>query len=237
MLARFIPNLPAQGARVHVVGALLNQQSAFDAYAPQMHADPHKAPPKAPVLYLKPANTWARTGAVLELPGGSSALLMGATLGAVIGRRATRLSLAQASEVVAAYTLAMDVSLPQPSLYRPPLKYNCRDNFCPMGPHLVPAELVPLLSDIELHTDIDGVRVHTTSFKQLVRSLPTLLADITEFMTLDVGDVLLLGIAHDAPHARAGQSVHCHAAQSSTGQPLAAFGRLDMRVVAEGQMS
>ncbi len=45
------------------------------------------------------------------------------------------------------------------------------------------------------------------SFADLVRPLPRLLADVTAFMTLDAGDVLLLGGADDAPLARAGDRV------------------------------
>jgi 5-oxopent-3-ene-1,2,5-tricarboxylate decarboxylase/2-hydroxyhepta-2,4-diene-1,7-dioate isomerase len=41
----------------------------------------------------------------------------------------------------------------------------------------------------------------------LVRSAASLLADVTEFMTLSPGDVLALGVAWPAPRVRAGQRV------------------------------
>ena len=37
-----------------VYGTLLNFKGAYDALEPQMHDEPYKAPPKAPVFYIKP---------------------------------------------------------------------------------------------------------------------------------------------------------------------------------------
>ena len=33
-----------------------------------MNEAPYKAPPKAPVLYVKPANTWSENGATIAVP-------------------------------------------------------------------------------------------------------------------------------------------------------------------------
>jgi 5-oxopent-3-ene-1,2,5-tricarboxylate decarboxylase / 2-hydroxyhepta-2,4-diene-1,7-dioate isomerase len=40
-----------------VYGSLLNFRAEVEALAPQMTQPPYKAPPKAPVLYVKTANT------------------------------------------------------------------------------------------------------------------------------------------------------------------------------------
>jgi 5-oxopent-3-ene-1,2,5-tricarboxylate decarboxylase/2-hydroxyhepta-2,4-diene-1,7-dioate isomerase len=48
--------------------------------------------------------------------------------------------------------------------------------------------------------------VQRASLDNLVRSIPQLIAEVTDFMTLYPGDVLLVGAAHDAPLARAGDS-------------------------------
>ena len=41
-----------------VYGVLLNSNDEFAALAAQMTSPPYKTPPKAPVLYIKTANTW-----------------------------------------------------------------------------------------------------------------------------------------------------------------------------------
>jgi 5-oxopent-3-ene-1,2,5-tricarboxylate decarboxylase/2-hydroxyhepta-2,4-diene-1,7-dioate isomerase len=49
--------------------------------------------------------------------------------------------------------------------------------------------------------------VHRSSTEGLVRPVAQLLADVTEFMTLHAGDVLMVGVAAGAPRAVAGQTV------------------------------
>jgi 5-oxopent-3-ene-1,2,5-tricarboxylate decarboxylase/2-hydroxyhepta-2,4-diene-1,7-dioate isomerase len=142
----------------------------------------------------------------------------GVTIGAVIGRTAMAVSVSSALEHIAGYTLVLDASLPQPSLYRPPLKYNCRDNYCPMGPQIVPCSQVPDIGQLTVHTLVDGNLVHSTDFKALRRNLPQLVAEISEFMSLQVGDIILLGIAEGAPLVSPGQTVVVKANNPAFGQ-------------------
>ena len=51
-----------------VIGALLEFQGAWQALEPVMAQAPHHRPPVHPVLYVKPANTWARAGDPVLLP-------------------------------------------------------------------------------------------------------------------------------------------------------------------------
>ena len=51
-----------------VYGTLLNFQGERELFAPQMTQPPYKAPPKAPVLFVKTANTWSTSGAAVPVP-------------------------------------------------------------------------------------------------------------------------------------------------------------------------
>ncbi|MDZ4357051.1 MAG: fumarylacetoacetate hydrolase, partial [Variovorax sp.] len=51
-----------------VYGTLLNFRTEAAALAPQMTEAPYKAPPKAPVLYVKTANTWSPHGSAIPVP-------------------------------------------------------------------------------------------------------------------------------------------------------------------------
>ena len=51
-----------------VYGTLLNFRAEWDALGARMSEAPYKAPPKAPVLYVKPANTWSTDGAAIAVP-------------------------------------------------------------------------------------------------------------------------------------------------------------------------
>jgi 5-oxopent-3-ene-1,2,5-tricarboxylate decarboxylase/2-hydroxyhepta-2,4-diene-1,7-dioate isomerase len=71
----------------------------------------------------------------------------------------------------------------------------------------VPRERVRDADALAVRVFVDGEMVRRTSTGERIRPLARLLADVTEFMTLAPGDVVLLGASADAPIARAGQSI------------------------------
>ncbi|MCO8574938.1 fumarylacetoacetate hydrolase family protein [Burkholderia multivorans] len=190
-----------------VYGALLNERAALAALGDAMHAAPYGRPPQAPVLYIKPANTHAPDGAAVVVPAGVEALEIGASVAVVFARRATRVPAARALDYVHGFTLASDVSVPHPDYYRPAVRFKCRDGFCPLGPAIVPAAALADVDAIALSVRIDGEVVARTSTATLIRPVRELIADISAFMSFDAGDVLLLGVAGGAPHARAGSTI------------------------------
>jgi 5-oxopent-3-ene-1,2,5-tricarboxylate decarboxylase/2-hydroxyhepta-2,4-diene-1,7-dioate isomerase len=198
----FLP--PTRGT---VYGTLLNHRDALAALGDQMHAAPYKAPPQAPILYIKPRNTVVGHRVPVCVPADAAELEIGATLGLVIGRTATRIAAADALAVVAGYTIVNDISVPHASLYRPSMRFRCRDGFCPMGPAVVARVAVPDPDALAITVAIDGVTAQRSSTAGLVRPVAKLIADVTEFMTLHPGDVLTVGVAAHAPRARAGQTV------------------------------
>ncbi len=102
-----------------VYGTLLNYRGALAALGEAVHKPPYKAPPKAPVLYIKPANTWIGDGAPIPVPSDAEALQMGAALGVVIGRTACRVPVEAALDYVAGYVVVNDVSVPHDELLPP----------------------------------------------------------------------------------------------------------------------
>jgi 5-oxopent-3-ene-1,2,5-tricarboxylate decarboxylase/2-hydroxyhepta-2,4-diene-1,7-dioate isomerase len=190
-----------------VYGTLLNHRSALDAVAAEAGKPPYNALPRAPVLYLKPRNTLAAGGAPVEIPGGMLELEAAACLGIVIGRTACRVSEEDALDRVAGYLIVNDVSVPHSSYYRPAVRHNARDGFCPLGPRVTPRAAIPDPDALVMRTYVDGALVQTSGTRDLVRGVGRLLADVTEFMTLSPGDVLAAGAAAPAPRVRAGQSV------------------------------
>ena len=206
-----------------VYGTLLNHADALAALGAAVHEPPYKAPPKAPVLYIKPRNTWARAGDAIVVPAGVSELEIGATLGLVIGRTACRVQEAEALSFLAGCVIVNDVSVPHASYDRPSLRFKARDGFCPIGP-VVPLERVGSLDALPVRVEVDGVLVHRSSTAGLIRPVARLLAEVSEFMTLSPGDVLMLGVAAGAPRAQAGQRVSIL---------IDGLGRLDNPLVAE----
>ena len=189
-----------------VYGVLLNHAPALAALGDAVNAAPYKAPPKAPVLYVKPRNTLAAPGSACELSPGIDALQIGANLGIVIGRSACRVAAADAAALVAGFVIVNDLSVPHESFYRPSVRFKALDGSCVIGTPVARTS-VGNPDALGVRVFIDGDLAQRTDTGDRIRGVARLLADITDYMTLSAGDILLLGTAHGAPTARAGQRV------------------------------
>lgn len=185
-----------------VYGVILNDAASVQKIGSLAEA-PYKGAPKAPALYIKPANTRAACGAAVNLPGDAKTVEVAATIGLVMGRAAGRLSAENALDAVAGIVLAADLSLPHASYYRPAIREKCFDGSLPLS------SVKPLvdLGQLVLNTEIDGKVVESRSLAGLIRQPAQLLADVTEFMSLRQGDVLLVGVSYQAPQAAAGSKI------------------------------
>jgi 5-oxopent-3-ene-1,2,5-tricarboxylate decarboxylase / 2-hydroxyhepta-2,4-diene-1,7-dioate isomerase len=190
-----------------VYGALLNHAPQLAALGDAVHQPPYKAPPQAPVLEVKPRHMLAGDGAVVRVPAGMAALQVSASLGIVIGAVACRVPAARALAHVAGYLIVGDVSAPLPNHYRPGARFKARDGYCPLGARVVPAANVRDPDALTGRVEVDGAVVHEFTTSERVRGVAQLIADVSEFMTLQAGDVLALGIAHGAPLVEAGHAV------------------------------
>ncbi len=188
-----------------VYGTLLNDRAALAAIGDAANQPPYKAAPKAPVLYVKPRNTLSNSGATVEVPADAGEFEIGASLGLVFGRTACRVSVADAFAHLAGFTLVADLSVPHDSFYRPSVRFKARDGSCVFGPRVVACNQIVSPDTLTLRVSVDGQVVHSASNAGMQRSVARLIAEVTDFMTLRAGDVLLLGVSAGAPRARAGQ--------------------------------
>lgn len=199
-----------------VFGAALNYKGVLEKLGNAVNEKPHNAPPIAPILYIKPANTFNRHGGGIPMPDGMSELEMGAALGIVIGKQATAISEEDALSYVAGYTVVNDVSVPHESLYRPAVQHKSRDGFCPVGPWIVNEADVSNPDNLSVRVYINDELKRENSTSNLIRSVKKLLADVTDYMTLSAGDVLLVGVPENAPHAKVGDKVRIEIEQVGT---------------------
>ena len=138
---------------------------------------------------------------------GISRLEMGAALGLVIGKQAVAVDEENALTYVAGYTIVNDVSVPHDSVYRPAVQHKARDGFCPIGPWIIDRQEVDNPDDLTIRVFINDKLQQENSTSNLIRSVSRLLADVTEFMTLSPGDVLLVGVPEEAPQAKVGDKI------------------------------
>ena len=178
-------------------GVILNDRVEREQMGAAFASPPYNAPPVAPVLYIKPRNCFSFHGAPVALPDELDVVEIAPTVGLLFDERG-----------IAATCLALDVSIPHRDYYRPAIAQRCRDSFLPIGAFIAPPVS---FGEVEIITHIDGRVAHRWSLDRLARSAVTLIEDITAFMTLTPGDLLLVGLPADAPVARAGQQVEVSA--------------------------
>lgn len=180
-----------------VYGVLLNDPAELAALGEAIHQAPYKAAPRAPVLYIKPANTFTANGRDIALPDGLADVEVGASVGLVIGEAGQP----------DGWLLLNDLSVPHSSFFRPPVRFKCLDGFLGVGSPLRPLDSLRESQAYELLVSVNGDERQRVRFAQMARNAERLLADVTEFMTLLPGDVLMLGCGHGRPLARAGDTV------------------------------
>lgn len=174
-------------------GVALNYQGLLRSRLEEFQQPPYQKPPVKPVLFIKTANTRNGHGLPVVFPAGVERLQPGPALGVVIGKDASRVSEAEAMCHVAGYLIVNEFSLPEDSYYRPAVKAKCRDGFCSIGPELVPASQIANPNVLGIRLLVNGELRQQNSTANWVRSIPQLIAELSEFMTLHQGDVLITG--------------------------------------------
>lgn len=195
---------PVSGA---IYGTLLNYKGQLDLMKNEMHEKPYNAPPQNPIMYIKPANTVNRHHAAVVIPKDEDVVQVGAALGIVFSKTATNVSEKEVMDYIAGYTVVNDVSIPHESFYRPDIKNKVRDGFCPVGPWIINRDEVKDPGNLIIRVHVNGELVQENNTNNLVRSVTQLVAEVTDFMTLYEGDMLLVGVPEHAPLVKKGDSV------------------------------
>lgn len=206
-----------------VYAALLNHRDALASLGDAVAAPPYRGAPKAVVLALKPRNALIGPGGAVEVDDDAPELEVGAALGIVIGTTACAVAAADALDHVAGYLIVADCAVPHASHFRPQIRALARDASCVLGPRVVPRAEVGDSDALAVRLFVDGGLAATSSTGDLIRSAARLIAEVSDFVTLAPGDVLLAGSAPGAPRVRAGARIAVE---------IERLGRLETRVVA-----
>jgi len=154
-----------------------------------------KAPPEEPILFMKATTAISGPNDPVEIPRGSKKADWEVELGVVIGSRAKYVTQDQALEHVAGYCLVNDVSERSFQSERGGqwTKGKSHDTFGPIGPWLVTSDEIADPQNLGLWLDVDGVRRQTGNTKTMIFSVAHLVSYISQFMTLEPGDVIATG--------------------------------------------
>lgn len=148
--------------------------------------------PDRPLLFLKTPNAVSSHGATVTLPENKDRIDHEAELGVVIGSQCRRVPPDRAGEVIEGYTIVNDISNRDDQRQEQNwVRGKSFDNAAPMGPVVATPDHVPDDAGIELR--VNGEVRQQSRIDDLIFPVPELIAEITELVTLEAGDVVATG--------------------------------------------
>ena len=145
-----------------------------------------------PVLFTKFATTLTGPFDDIPLPAESEAIDYEGEIVVVIGERGRRVHRERALDHVAGYAIANDVSM-RDYQYRTQSRPEGKawDASTPVGPDLVTLDEID--GPLRLKTFVNGEKVQDASTELLIFDVATLVSTVSEFATLEPGDLILTG--------------------------------------------
>ena len=189
--------------------------------------------PDQPSYFLKPSSSLALSGSAVERPAGCELLGYEGEIALIIGKPARRVGIADAWSHVRWITASNDLGVYD-------LRYadkgsNLRskggDGFTPVGPGAIPADAVDPAA-LRIRTWHNGNLVQDDTTADLLFPFARLVADLSQLLTLEEGDIILTGTPAGASVATPGDVVEV---EVSTATPAAGLttGKL-FTTIAEG---
>ena len=151
--------------------------------------------PREPIVFMKATTCITGPEDDVIQPRGSTKLDWEVELGIVIGKEARYVSKEKALDYVAGAVVVNDLSEREFQLERLGTwdKGKGCDTFGPFGPYLVTLDEVGDLNSLGLWLDVNGKRMQTGNTSTLIFDVPTLISYVSQFMSLQPGDVISTG--------------------------------------------
>ncbi|MBN2581627.1 MAG: fumarylacetoacetate hydrolase family protein [Planctomycetes bacterium] len=158
-------------------------------------AENDKPIPTTPILFAKAVTAVTGPGKAIRIPAGTDQVDWEVELCAVIGREAKGVSVEEAMDYVAGYTIMNDVSA-RDWQFAVPQWYRAKsaDTFAPMGPQLVTLDEAPDWREMDLVCRVNGRQVQRCiAGEDMIFSPPEVVSFISQSQTLEPGDCVSLG--------------------------------------------
>jgi 2-keto-4-pentenoate hydratase/2-oxohepta-3-ene-1,7-dioic acid hydratase in catechol pathway len=160
--------------------------------------------PTYPSFFPRYATSLVPAGGNVIRPKSSVTLDYECELAFIIGKGGRHISEADALDHVFGYTLFNDVSVREyqrkTSQWTPGKNF---DGTGPFGPVVVtPDELPPGASGLRITTRVNGETMQDSNTEDMIFTVANIIATLSEFMTLEPGDVVATGTPSGVAHAR-----------------------------------
>ncbi|MCC2670989.1 MAG: fumarylacetoacetate hydrolase family protein [Armatimonadetes bacterium] len=168
-----------------------------------------------PYFFMKPASTaLIGSGEAVKLPGIGQRMDYEGEFVIVIGRRGKQIPVDHAYRYVAGYTILNDISERKLASKEPPRVERERDKFfdwlvgkwfdtsAPCGPWLVTRDEIEDPHDLQLRTRVNGEVRQDSSTREMIFTVPEIIAFISRVLTLEPGDLIATGTPGGVGSAR-----------------------------------
>ena len=159
-----------------------------------------------PYMFLKAPAAIIAHGEAIRLPPGRTRVEWECELGLVIGRTASHVPMASATDYIFGYTLQNDVS---DRGGRGDTRYGSdwlvlknHDTFAPLGPFITPKEFVPNVQKLPIRFSLNGKVLQEGTTAQMIHSVVEQVSYGTSILTLRTGDIIATGTLPGAGSAR-----------------------------------
>ena len=152
------------------------------------------APEGLPPVFTKFISSMTGPNTTVTLPEGN--VDWEVELAIIIGRTAHHISEAEAWDHIAGFTVAQDLSERILQMSGPAPQFSLgksHPGFLPLGPALVTIDELDDPNSLGLTTDLNGELVQNGNTRDLIMPVATLLAQLSEVITLYPGDVIITG--------------------------------------------
>jgi 2,4-didehydro-3-deoxy-L-rhamnonate hydrolase len=158
--------------------------------------------PKEPTVFIKAPSALCGPDDAIVRPRGSVKLDYEVELAAVIGREARNVEESRALGHVAAYCIVNDVSERAFQMEHggTTTKGKSADTFGPVGPWLVTADEIGDPQALDVWTTVNGERRQHGNTAKMIFSVAALVAYVSRFMSLRVGDLISTGTPAGVGH-------------------------------------
>ncbi|XP_002737432.1 oxaloacetate tautomerase FAHD1, mitochondrial-like [Saccoglossus kowalevskii] len=169
--------------------------------------------PTEPVIFLKPTTSYLKEGNAITFPHGSDNLHHEVELGVVIGKPGFQIRESTAMEHIGGYTLALDMTARdiQDKMKKKGLPWTLAKGFdssCPIG-SFIPPDKIPDPHDIEIWLKVNDAMKQQGNTKNMIFKVPFLISFISQFMTLETGDLILTGTPSGVGPVSPGDVITC----------------------------
>ncbi|MBI3470583.1 MAG: fumarylacetoacetate hydrolase family protein [Candidatus Solibacter usitatus] len=149
--------------------------------------------PGEPLIFLKPPSAIVAAGEAIVYPPITQSVHHEGELGVVIGRRARHVPAEEAWDCVFGFTCVNDVTARD--LQKKDGQWTRGkgfDTFCPVGPWIVRRQDVTF-EELRVRTLLDGQVRQDGSVRDMIFPVNVIIAFVTQFMTLEAGDLIATG--------------------------------------------